>query len=97
MHTLEIEHVKPAKVALAVVAPLFLIVVWAVVVAPGAENPLPQTLRMLIGRGLLLLAAVALAAAGQVRAAVVVGAVIVLNTVLMLLFPDGASLDHRRP
>lgn len=77
------------------VAPLFLIVVWAVVVAPGAENPLPQTLRMLIGRGLLL-AAVALAAAGQMRAAVV-AAVIVLNTVLGSVARDAfatALLDH---
>ena len=80
--------ITSAKVALAVAAPLLLIVVWAFVVAPGAENPLPQTVRMLIGSGLLLLAVAALAAAGQVRAAVVVAAVIVLNTVTMLLFPD---------
>ena len=84
----QLPTVRPATVALAVVAPLLLIVVWSVVVAPGAENPLFQTLRMFIGSALLLLAAAALAAAGQGRAAVVMAAVIVLNTVTMLLFPD---------
>lgn len=77
-----------AKVAFAVAAPLLLIVVWALVVAPGAENPLPQTVRMLIGSALLLLAAASLASAGQVRVAVVVAMVIVLNSVLMLFHAE---------
>lgn len=71
-------------------SPLSLIVVWAFVVAPGADNPLSPTTRMLIGRVLLLVAAAALAAAGRPRWGAVVAAVIVLNTISMLVFPDDA-------
>lgn len=77
----------PVKVALAVAAPLTLIVVWALVVAPGADNPLAPTIRMLIGSLLLLLSAAALAAAGLARVAIIVAIVIVLNTIMMLLLP----------
>lgn len=78
----------PVRVGLAIAAPAALIVVWALVVAPGADNPLSQTTRMLIGSVLLLLASYALAVAGQTRLAVAFAAVVVLNTALMLLFPD---------
>lgn len=77
-----------AKVTLAIAAPLMLIVVWAFVVAPGADNPLSPTPRMLIGSVLLLLSAAALARAGHTKPAGGVALVIVLNTILMLVFPD---------
>lgn len=77
-----------AKVALAIAAPLTLIVVWAFVVAPGADNPLSPTPRMLIGSVLLLLSTAALARTGLTRTAGIVALVIVLNTILMLVFPD---------
>lgn len=77
----------PAKVTLAIVAPLVLIVVWALVVAPGANNPLSPSTRMLIGSVLLLLSAAALAAVDQARVGIIVAIVTVLNTVLMLVFP----------
>jgi hypothetical protein len=59
----------PARVVAAVAAPLLLMVVWAFVVAPGADNPLAQTTRMLIGSMLLLAAAGALAARLTIREA----------------------------
>lgn len=76
------------KIAISVIAPLLLIVVWAFVVAPGADNPLSQTTRMLIGSLLLLFSSAALATTGHTRPAIVIAVVIVLNTILMLAFPD---------
>ncbi len=52
------------SVALGIGAPALLIVVWAVLVAPKAVNPVPQRGRMLIGTGLLELTALALVLAG---------------------------------
>jgi hypothetical protein len=79
---------NPAKVIVAIAAPLLLIAVWAFVVAPGADNPLSPTTRMLIGSLLLLLAAAALTAAGQPKPGAIVAIVIVINTISMLAFPD---------
>jgi hypothetical protein len=73
----------PVRIALAIGAPALLVVVWAVVVAPGAEHPLPQLARMVIGTVLLELAAVALVAAGQRTAGIVLGVVVLANAVLM--------------
>lgn len=77
-----------SKVVVSAIAALVLILVWAFVVAPGADNPLSPTTRMLIGSLLLLLSTAALAATGQTRPAIVVAVVIVVNTTLMLAFPD---------
>jgi hypothetical protein len=70
-------------------APVLLIVVWALVAAPRADNELSPAQRKLIGTGLLLLTAGALAAAGQVEPAVVFGSVIAVNAALLLLIGDG--------
>jgi hypothetical protein len=80
------------RVALAIGAPLALVVAWAIVVAPNARNALSQPVRAAIGTGLLLVAAGALAVAGQPAAAVVYGAAVVLNwAILATLGSDAAG------
>jgi hypothetical protein len=76
------------RIGLAVVAVVVLVAFWALVVAPGATNPIPPTTRMLIGSVVLLLAAAGLWATGQQAIAAVLGALIVLNTILMLVLSD---------
>jgi hypothetical protein len=71
-----------ARLVLALGAPLLLIAVWAVAVAPAATNPIPQHLRFLLGTGLLLLAAFGLRAAGQPTAAAGFAVLVVVNTLL---------------
>jgi uncharacterized membrane protein YtjA (UPF0391 family) len=78
-----------ARIVLAVGAPLALIVVWAIVVAPNATNPLSQPQRDVIGTALLLAAAVVLAAAGQPVAAVVFGASVAVNWALLAVLGPG--------
>ena len=79
----------PARIALGIGAPLALVVVWAIVVAPTAGNALSRSERNAIGTALLAATAVALAAAGQPLVAVVFGAVVVLNwLILVTLGPD---------
>jgi hypothetical protein len=75
----------PVRLLLAVGAPALLVTAWALVIAPGASNPIPQVARMLLGSGLLLLAAGALAAAGHPGLAAVFAVVIVANTALLLV------------
>ncbi len=79
-----------ARIALAVGAPVALIVVWAIVVAPNATNPLSQSQPDVIGTALLLAAALALAAAGQLTGAVVFGATVVVNWALLAVLGPGA-------
>ena len=79
------------RTALAIVAPLALIVVWAFVVAPNATNALSQPQRDVIGTALLVLVAMALAATGQPAAAIVLGAVVVLNWALLIVFGADAA------
>jgi len=80
-----------ARIAVAVGAPLALVVVWAIVVAPNAANALTQPQRDVIGTVLLVLVAVALAVAGQPTAAAVFGAVVVLNWLLLIVFGSDAA------
>ncbi|HEX5148643.1 MAG TPA: YrdB family protein [Candidatus Limnocylindrales bacterium] len=80
------------RTALAIGAPLALIVVWALVVAPNATNALTQPQRDVVGTALLVLVALAMAATGQPAAAIVFGAVVVLNWALLIVFgPDAAA------
>jgi hypothetical protein len=72
---------------LAVGAPLILIVLWAVFIAPNADSPLAPTLRELVGSALLLAAALLLWLVGFRIAAVVFAVLIVINTILMLALP----------
>ena len=81
----------PIRIALAVGAPLALIVVWALVVAPGADNPLPRDVRMLLGTGLLLVAAGALATAGRPALAGIFAVVVVANQVLLFVLEKEAG------
>jgi hypothetical protein len=82
----------PARIVLAIGAPLALIVIWAVVVAPRTANALSQPQKDAIGTGLLVAAAVSLGAAGQPAAAAVFGAVVVLNWLaLVVIGPEAAA------
>ena len=77
------------RIALAVGAAVGLIIVWAFVVAPKADDPLGQPARDIIGTGLLLVAAAGLAVAGQPRLAVVFAVVIVVDWLaLVVIAPD---------
>lgn len=79
------------RIALAIGAPLALIVAWVIVVAPNASNALTQPQRDAIGTVLLVAAALALAAAGQRTAALVFGAAVVLNWVALVYFGQDAA------
>src|SRR5215213_4316046 len=84
-----------ARVGLASVAPLALAVVWAVIVAPNTANGLTQPQKNTIGTVLLIVAAAALALAGQPTAALAFGAVVVLNWMLLVVFGEGAMVALR--
>ena len=75
----------PARIVLAVGAPVVLIVFWGVVVAPNAANPIPLQVRFLIGAATMLLAAAALAASGQQSLGVAFGAAVIINTILLFV------------
>jgi hypothetical protein len=75
----------PLRIVVAVGLPAVLIGIWMVAVAPGAENPLGQQLRMLIGSGLLLLVAGGLWMAGQHLLGAILGGLVVLNTLVLLV------------
>jgi hypothetical protein len=61
-------------------------VIWTLVVAPGADNPIPQTVRTLLGTALLLLTAAGVALVSQRTPAIVYAVIVLLNTVLMLIW-----------
>ena len=84
------------RVALGLGAALALIVVWALVVAPKATNPLTQTQRDLIGTGLLLIAAAALAMAGQPAIALAFAVVVVIDWLILVVLGPSA-VDAVRP
>jgi len=75
------------RYVLAIGAPLILIVIWAVFIAPNADSPLAPTLRELVGSALLLAAALLLWLVGFRIAAIVFAVLIVINTILMLVLP----------
>jgi hypothetical protein len=72
----------------AIGAPALLIVFWALVVAPGADVPIPQQVREVIGSIVLLAAAGALYAAGAQAAGLAFAGLVILNTVLALVVRD---------
>jgi hypothetical protein len=76
---------SPWRVALAIVAPLALIVIWRLVVAPRADNPLSQRTRQLLGSAILLLAAGAVAATGNPVAAGLFATAVIANQLLLLI------------
>jgi hypothetical protein len=80
----------PLRAAAGIGAAVALIVTWAMVAAPKAENGLIQAQKDVIGTVLLLLAAFTLALAGQGRLAVLFAVIVVANTGLMFAFGQGA-------
>lgn len=77
----------PLRLLLGIGAPALLIVVWAIVVAPGAANPIPQSARIVLGTLLLELAAGALVLAGQPTLGVWFAIVVLVNALLMFVLP----------
>ena len=84
-----------ARVVAGLGAPAVLIVIWALVVAPNADNSLPQPRRDLVGTVLLLLAAGALALAGQPGLAAAFAGVVIVNTALLFVFGHDAPATGR--
>lgn len=66
------------------------VVVWALVAAPKARNPLSQAQRDVVGTAILLLGSVALVVAGQVLAGLVLGVAILANAAILLALGPGA-------
>lgn len=79
-----------SRLGLAVLAGGGLIVVWALVVAPKARNPLAPMTRWLIGTVLLMVAAVALWVVGPQELAILFAVLVAIDTAVLLW------LDMRR-
>lgn len=75
----------PWRVVLGIAAPLALAIVWALVVAPKADNPLSLRTRELIGTALLVLVAGMLALAGQPGWGIAFAAVVIADQALVLV------------
>lgn len=73
-----------SRAVLAVLAGGGLIVVWALVVAPKARNPLPPLTRWLIGTVLLMVAAVALWVVGPQELAILFAVLVAIDTAVLL-------------
>jgi hypothetical protein len=82
----------PLRAVPAAGAPLALILLWAIVVAPNATNRLPQARRQLIGTILLLATSVALATAGQPGAAIALGILVVIDALWLSALGDAADV-----
>jgi len=76
---------SPARILVAVAAPTALIMFWGLVVAPKANNDIPLGARFLIGAGTMLIAAVALAVAGEAVLAATFATAVAVNTVLLFV------------
>jgi hypothetical protein len=72
------------RVVLGISAPLALVVIWALAVAPKADNPLPLRARELIGTGLLVLVAAALVVTGQPGWGIALAGVVLVDQALIL-------------
>ena len=75
----------PGRIVVAIGAATVLVVFWALVVAPKADNAIPADVRVLIGSVVLLIAAGALAIAGQPALGLVFAAAVIVNTVLLFV------------
>lgn len=89
-------HDSFGRIALGIGVAIAFIVVWGLMIAPNATNPLTQPQRDLIGTGLLLLAAGALAVAGQPGLAVAFAAVVVIDWLILIVIGPSA-VDAVRP
>jgi hypothetical protein len=77
--------------AVAIGAPAMLIAIWAVAIAPKANNLLPLPVRELLGSGVLLIAAGLLFAAGAPSASLAMAVLVVVNTVLLFTGSSGVG------
>ena len=77
----------PVRFVLAIGAPLALVIVWGLLVAPNADSPLGPSVRIVVGSMLLLGAATALWLSGHERAAITFAVLNVVNTALMFVLP----------
>jgi hypothetical protein len=73
------------RVGLGIGLPVALIVVWGLVVAPKADNPLPQRQRQIIGSVLLVGVGVALALAGHPEWGIGLAGTVIVNHALIVL------------
>ena len=73
-----------SRAGLALLAGGALIVIWALVVAPKARNPLSPMTRWLIGTVLLMIAAVALWTVGPQELAILFAVLVAIDTVILL-------------
>lgn len=80
----------PLRVVAGIGGAVALIITWSLVVAPNTVNGLTQAQKDLIGTGLLLVAAIALAVSGQLRLAIAFAIVVVGNTALLFAFGQDA-------
>jgi hypothetical protein len=85
------------QIALAAGAAVVFIVVWAFVVAPKADNPLSQQARDVIGTGLLLVAAIGVAAAGRPDLAVAFAAIVAIDWLALVAIGPDVSQALRSP
>jgi hypothetical protein len=74
------------SIVFGVAAPIAMIVVWGAFVAPKARYSLPKAAKWMLGLGILLLAAIALADAGNTTLAVVLGVASTINAALMAVW-----------
>ena len=73
-----------SRAGLAIIAGGGLVVIWALVVAPKARNPLSPMTRWLIGTVLLMVAAVALWTVGLPELAVLFAVLVAIDTAILL-------------
>lgn len=78
----------PFRWVLTIGAPAVVIGLWAFLIAPGASNPIPAAVRIVLGSIVLLGAAGALYVAGLELPAAVFAGLIAINTVLLFLLPE---------
>lgn len=66
--------------------PAVLVVVWALLVAPNADNGVPQATKDVIGTALLLAVAAGIALAGQPQVGIGFGLLVAANAALLFAF-----------
>lgn len=90
---LQIDAPLPLQIAAGIAAAGAVVVTWAFVAAPKADNGLAQSQKDVIGGAILLVAAVALAIGGQGQLAATFAIVVIGNTALLIAF--GADARER--
>ena len=73
------------RIAMGIAAPVALVLVWYAFIAPRGPSPLPPTVRELAGSAILLLAAGALALAGQPMLGLAFATAVVVDQLILLI------------